>query len=93
MTGGGAGGGGPPTDGGGPLIGRGALVTGVSRRAGIGYAVARRLLELGAGVFVQGFTPHDASQPWGADAAGVPALAAELGAAHLECDFADPETP
>jgi 3-oxoacyl-[acyl-carrier protein] reductase len=66
----------------------------VSRRAGIGYAVARRLRELGAELFVQGFAPHDAGQPWGADPAGVPALAAELGAtAQLECDFADPEAP
>jgi len=77
-----------------PLAGRGALVTGVSRRVGIGFAVARRLHELGAGVFVQGFAPHDAAQPWGADAAGVPALARELGATgHAEYDFADPATP
>ena len=77
-----------------PLAGRGALVTGVSRRAGIGYAVARRLRELGADLFVQGFVPHDAGQPWGADPAGVPALADELGAAgQLECDFADPARP
>jgi 3-oxoacyl-[acyl-carrier protein] reductase len=77
----------------GPLAGRGALVTGVSRRAGIGYAVARRLRELGADVFVHGFVPHDASQPWGADPSGVPALAAELGAGHVESDFADPAAP
>jgi 3-oxoacyl-[acyl-carrier protein] reductase len=78
----------------GPLAGRGALVTGVSRHAGIGYAVARRLRELGADVFVHGYVPHDESQPWGADAAGVPALAAELGAtAHGEHDFADPSAP
>jgi len=77
-----------------PLAGRGALVTGVSRRAGIGYAVTRRLRELGADVFVCGFAPHDAAQPWGADAAGVPALAAELGAAgHAERDFTDPAAP
>lgn len=31
-----------------PLRGRVAVVTGVSRRAGIGYAVARRLAALGA---------------------------------------------
>jgi 3-oxoacyl-[acyl-carrier protein] reductase len=30
-----------------PLRGRTAVVTGVSRRAGIGYAVARRLAALG----------------------------------------------
>jgi 3-oxoacyl-[acyl-carrier protein] reductase len=45
--------------GGGPLAGRGALVTGVSRRAGIGYAIVRRLRELGAHVYVHGFEPHD----------------------------------
>jgi 3-oxoacyl-[acyl-carrier protein] reductase len=78
----------------GPLAGRTALVTGVSRRAGIGYAVARRLGELGAAVFVQGFVPHDAAQPWGSDPAGVAALATELGAAgHVECDFEDPVAP
>jgi 3-oxoacyl-[acyl-carrier protein] reductase len=47
------------TAGGPPLAGRGALVTGVSRRDGIGYAVVRRLRELGADVFVHGFQPHD----------------------------------
>jgi 3-oxoacyl-[acyl-carrier protein] reductase len=77
----------------GPLAGRAALVTGVSRRAGIGYALARRLRELGADVVVQGFPPHDAAQPWGADTAGVPELAAELGAAHIEADFRDPAAP
>jgi 3-oxoacyl-[acyl-carrier protein] reductase len=92
-------------------------VTGVSRRAGIGYAVARRLRELGADVVVHGFEPHDgeavktasraprgrspqegmphdAGQPWGADPAGVAALAAEVGAAaHVECDFEDRAAP
>ena len=77
-----------------PLAGRAALITGVSRRAGIGFAVTRRLRELGAAVFVQGYEPHDAAQPWGADPAGVPALAAELGAAgHVACDFRDPASP
>ena len=50
-----------------PLAGRTALVTGVSRRRGIGLGVTRRLAELGASVFVQHFSPHDADQPWGAD--------------------------
>lgn len=76
------------------LAGRGALVTGVSRRIGIGYAIAGRLRELGADVFIQGFAPHDASQPWGADPAGVPALAEELAAAgHVTGDFLDPDAP
>jgi 3-oxoacyl-[acyl-carrier protein] reductase len=78
----------------GPLAGRGALVTGVSRRVGIGYATALRLAELGGDVFVHGYVPHDAGQPWGADPAGVPALAAEIGASgHAELDFADPAAP
>ena len=49
------------------LHGKTALVTGVSRRKGIGYAVAVRLAELGASVFIQHFAPHDLSQPWGGD--------------------------
>lgn len=63
---------------------RNALVTGVSRRAGIGFAIARRLEEAGAQVFTQGWTPHDAVQPWGAD---------ETLAPSIEADFADPVAP
>ncbi|MFC4243584.1 SDR family oxidoreductase [Gryllotalpicola reticulitermitis] len=48
-----------------PLAGRTALVTGVSRPRGIGYAVARTLARLGASVVVHHFAPHDAEQPWG----------------------------
>ena len=51
-----------------PLAGRTAIVTGVSRRRGIGFAVAARLAEMGANLFVHHFAPHDAEQPWGADA-------------------------
>src|SRR5579859_8285159 len=36
-----------------PLRGRAAVVTGVSRRAGIGYAIARRLAALEAHLFLQ----------------------------------------
>ncbi|MDA2815027.1 SDR family oxidoreductase [Nocardiopsis sp. RSe5-2] len=53
-----------------PLQGRTALVTGVSRRDGIGYAVARRLASYGASVFCHHYRPHDAEQPWGADDTG-----------------------
>lgn len=49
------------------LTGRTALVTGVSRRKGIGYAIARELADLGASVFTHHYVPHDADQPWGAD--------------------------
>ena len=50
-----------------PLRGRTALVTGVSRRRGIGYAVAVELASLGASVFFHHYSPHDADQPWGDD--------------------------
>lgn len=50
-----------------PLAGRTALVTGVSRRRGIGFAVACELARLGASVFTHHFAPHDAEQPWGGD--------------------------
>lgn len=50
-----------------PLSGRTALITGVSRRRGIGFAIARTLAELGASVFFQHHRPHDLAQPWGAD--------------------------
>lgn len=49
-----------------PLSGKTALVTGVSRRAGIGYAVATTLAALGAHVFFH-HRPHDLDQPWGGD--------------------------
>jgi 3-oxoacyl-[acyl-carrier protein] reductase len=61
-----------------PLDGRVALVTGVSRRIGIGMAVARRLAALGADLFVTSWTIHDREQPWGADPGGMDAVLAEL---------------
>ncbi|MCW2936592.1 MAG: putative Oxidoreductase, short-chain dehydrogenase/reductase family [Actinomycetia bacterium] len=57
-----------------PLRGRAALVTGVSRRAGIGYAVARRLAALGASLFLHHYAPHDRDQPWGGDPGGIAAV-------------------
>jgi 3-oxoacyl-[acyl-carrier protein] reductase len=75
-----------------------ALVTGVSRRRGIGFAVARRLLADGAHVVIHSWPAHDAEQPWGADPDGVAAVIEELGGvgprlAHVEADLADPAAP
>src|SRR4051812_1467858 len=47
-------------DGGRRLRGRAVLVTGVSRRRGIGFAVAAKLADLGASVAVHHHSPHDA---------------------------------
>jgi 3-oxoacyl-[acyl-carrier protein] reductase len=80
-----------------PLKDRCALVTGVSRRAGIGFAIASHLLELGARVFVQSWAAYDESTSWGADPGGIEAVLSELSAlgeiAHTAMDFADPDAP
>jgi 3-oxoacyl-[acyl-carrier protein] reductase len=60
-----------------------ALVTGVSRLSGIGFAIAERLRADGANVVTHGWTPHDEAQDWGAD---------DL-EADIEADFAEPDAP
>ena len=75
------------------LTGRNALVTGVSRHAGIGFAIARRLLAAGSAVFIHGWTPHDAAQAWGAEPGGTEAVARELDVPFVEADFADAAAP
>lgn len=81
-----------------PLKDRVAIVTGVSRRIGIGFAIANRLASLGANLFVQSLAAYDASRPWGADQDGVSALIDELRSLGgrvepLEVDFSDPDAP
>ncbi|MGO1315870.1 MAG: SDR family oxidoreductase [Cellulomonadaceae bacterium] len=63
-----------------PFSGQTVLVTGVSRRRGIGFAVACAFARAGASVFVHHFAAHDADQPWGGDdlAAVADAIRAEL---------------
>ncbi len=78
--------------------GRVAVVTGVSRRGGIGFAIARRLVECGASVVCHSWAPHDAEQPWGADPLGPEGVVAALGAPegrvdHIALDLAGPDNP
>ena len=80
------------------LSGRVALVTGVSRRIGIGAAIVKRFLDDGASVFATGWAPHDAEMPAGADPGGEEALIAELNSGperfHYEAiDLEDPNAP
>jgi 3-oxoacyl-[acyl-carrier protein] reductase len=79
-----------------PLEGRVAVVTGSGRRAGIGFATARRLVRLGASVLVHAWTPYDVAE-YAVDAAEPEAALTELrkdGQAELvEADFADPDAP
>ena len=79
-----------------PLEGRVAVVTGVGRRAGIGYAIARRLLESGAAVLTHAWTPYDVTS-WGAEPGEVDAVSAELKqlgrVEQQQADFAEPDAP
>jgi 3-oxoacyl-[acyl-carrier protein] reductase len=80
------------------LAGRVALVTGVSRRKGLGFAIAQQLAILGADVFIHSYSPYDADREWGADLDGISALLTELRShgtriAQAEGNFLDREVP
>lgn len=47
------------------LRGQTAVITGVSRKIGIGAAIARALAEVGCNIFTTYFRPYDATMPWG----------------------------
>ena len=68
------------------IVRRRILITGVSRRAGIGFALAEHL-RADADVVASGWAAHDAEQPWGADPQQ-PALPR-----YLPMDLADPDAP
>lgn len=75
------------------LEGRVALITGVSRRQGIGYAIASRLAGLGADLFVQHHVVHDAAQPWGADSIDEVIAGIDGRVEHLGLDLTEPDAP
>jgi 3-oxoacyl-[acyl-carrier protein] reductase len=70
------------------LAGRVALVTGVSRRAGIGAAMARELADAGATLVVASFRAYDAQQAWGPGPDDP-----ELRAIEVDLDLGEPEGP
>jgi 3-oxoacyl-[acyl-carrier protein] reductase len=81
-----------------PLAGRVAIVTGVSRVRGIGWAIAQRLSADGADLFLTGWRPYDETRTWGAGEAHPPALIEELAhagarAVHVAADLSEPDAP
>jgi|SRR5579883_1052460 len=75
-----------------------AIVTGASRRQGIGAAVCRALAAQGVHLLFTTWQPFDSSQPHGIDLDGPSTLLEELHAAgvravHLAIDLSDPESP
>lgn len=80
------------------LTGRTALVTGVTRRAGIGAAIARELGEAGARLFVTFFREYDRQQTWGIEPNEPESLLDELRSvadevAAIEMDLSEPTSP
>lgn len=80
------------------LRGRIAIVTGASRRIGIGAAIAQTLAAAGADVFLTYFMPYDADQPWGSAPGEVEQQLAALKARGvraygMEANLSQPETP
>lgn len=75
-----------------------ALVTGASRRQGIGAAICRALAADGVDVAFTHWRPYDATMAWGSDDDGPPALQRELEqmgvrAFALEADLSQPDSP
>ena len=80
------------------LRGRIAIVTGASRRIGIGAAIAQTLAAAGADIFLTYFMPYDADQPWGSTPGEVEQQLAALKshgvrAYGMEANLSQPETP
>lgn len=80
------------------LRGQTAVITGVSRKIGIGAAIARALAEVSCNIFTTYFRPYDATMPWGSQDDEALEIVADLQnmgveAAGLELDLSQPAAP
>lgn len=80
------------------LLGRVALITGVSRRKGIGFAIANQLASMGASIFAHSFSRFDREQSWGGDPAGMELILSRLRqpggrVEQMEADLGSSEAP
>ena len=81
-----------------PLENRVALVTGVSRLRGIGFAVARRLASMGADLFIHSYATYDSILPLERQPNEQEQIITRLKESgrrveHMDIDFADAEAP
>jgi len=80
------------------FAGKVALVTGVSRKAGIGAAIARAFAQAGINVFITYYRPYDELMPWGSNSREAEDIVKEpkakgVRAEGMEADLSDPGTP
>jgi len=77
------------------LAGKVALVTGVSRRAGIGAAIALALARAGANIFTTYYSAYEHQESDPAEAQEIVSLLREQGVSTVgvEADLADPDAP
>lgn len=79
------------------LKGRVALITGVSRKNGIGFGISRRLASMGADLFLHSFVPYDKQFPAYGKICDPKSLVKKLSVygtriEHEEADFFDPNS-
>ncbi len=80
------------------LAGKAALVTGVSRRNGIGYGISKRLAMYGANLFLHSFTPFDIAHSNKVDENEIELIYKSLteygiSVKQLEADFSNENSP
>src|ERR1700741_5530164 len=71
----------------GPLTGKVAVVTGVSRAKGIGAAISRELARQGANLFLTGWPEFDDEESWRPDELEQPLVISELRALGVEAEW------